>query len=82
MKLAKTSLALLAIRIVLVSSIAAKYLYQALRLAPCLDTRRRLRPSIGHARPLSQRATHRRWLPKHPSLGKAGRLSTQYQRRP
>jgi len=58
MKLARVSVALLVIQVLIVSTVALKYLYQR-HLPACLDARRRLRSNPHHARTLSQPPAHR-----------------------
>ena len=82
MKLSKTSIALLVIQLAIVSTIAAKYLYQR-STCPRVWTRTvAYDPRACHARPLPHHAARRRWLPKHAALCATSQLPTQHQRRP
>ena len=67
--LSGVSIALLVIQLLIVSSIAAKYLWQRFALPARLDPRRGHRSRAAHARPLPLPAAHRRRLPKHAPFG-------------
>ncbi len=81
MNLAKASLALLVIQLALISSIAAKYLYQR-STCPRVWTRASMvRPFADHARSLPQHAAHGRRMPKHSAVRQASWIPTQPRRR-
>ncbi len=61
MTFSKASIVLLVLQLMIVSTVAAKYLYQRAHLPACLDARCRLRSSTRDARPLPQPATLR-WM--------------------
>jgi hypothetical protein len=73
-KLSGVSAILLVVQLALVSSIAATYLYGALVLPPRVDPHRSYRSGIADAWPLSEPATHRRWLSEHVALCQTGRV--------
>ena len=79
--LSGASVALLVFQLLVVPSIAGKYLYQRWRCPRVVDARRRLRSGDAHARPLPEPATHRRRLPKHAAFGQSCHLPARRERR-
>jgi hypothetical protein len=75
------SVVLLLFQLLVVSSVAGKYLWQRWRCPRVWTRAAAIDPHSAHARPLPLASAHRRRLPKHAALGQTGNFSARRQRR-